>query len=344
MKELKRLVLHIVLLVVAVGFAWAQAQPDAEGPAAPKPGEVDVWGGSPADITSIRLENDRMVVVLEGKKDDRGQWFTGHVTPVDKHDEHEEPEPDAGAKKPHGHGHGTSKVTEARFVSVSVAEKLAEKLAPLRAKRAIGEVSGEREKAFGLHEPKATLEVSLSGKSHKLAVGGPTPGSGQRYVRDEATRQVYVIDASIVRDLEGGSSRLSERNLHGWKKHESEKAEVIAGEKSRSLVRSGTEGRRFWADAAAPDANDETAANWLAKVDRLRPVSYVEKLPEGAEKVVRIDYVGKSGKLGFIELHRAAGDGDKADYFVTSEQLRMQAKVAASLGEQVAEDLASLLP
>jgi hypothetical protein len=320
---------------------------------------VDLWGGSPEQVTSIRLTNDRMVVELAGNKDGEGQWFAGHVKPVAKADAPEPPEPpDAGAddphaKDPHGHGkdpHGHGKkppstsVKEARFVSVSVAEKLAEKLAPLRAKRAIGEVSGEREKAFGLDKPKGTLEVTVAGKSHKLVVGGPTPGSGQRYVRDESNKQVYVIDASIIRDLEGGSSRLSERNLHGWKKHESEKAEVIAGDKTRSLVRSGTEGRRFWADAASPDANDETAANWLAKVDRLRPVSYVEKLPEGAEKVLRIEYHGKSGKLGFVELHRAAGDGDKADYYVSSEQLRMKAKVAASLGEQVAEDLASLLP
>ena len=109
----------------------------------------------------------------------------------------------------------------------------------------------------------------------------------------------------------------------------------------RKLIRAGTEGRRFWADASAPDVNDETAANWLKKVERLRPVKFADKLPDGATKIVRIDLAGAGGELGFVEVHHVAGDKD--EYFISTEQLRLPASVAATVGEQVRDDLGSVL-
>ena len=53
MKEFRRLGIHLVLLVIAVVAAYAHAAPDEEGVAPPKEGEVDVWGGKPADIVKV---------------------------------------------------------------------------------------------------------------------------------------------------------------------------------------------------------------------------------------------------------------------------------------------------
>src|SRR5690606_11453776 len=116
-----------------------------------------------------------------------------------------------------------------------------------------------------------------------FVIGGPTPGAADRYVRYKKDNLVYVIDATVVRNMQGGAPLLAERQQHTFKMADVDAAEVQGGEVSRSLVRGGTAGRRFWAAADNPAVNDETAGNWLGKLDNLRPLpnGFVEQLPEG---------------------------------------------------------------
>jgi hypothetical protein len=339
MKEFKRLGVHVLLLLLAAVAAFVNAQPD-EGAVEPlKPGEVDVWGGSHDDVTRVIFEGKTKVVSLERQKDQRGNWYLGKVEPSEKQAEEPEKKPDAGP-----HSRPPKKVEPATFVSIKVGEKIAKAVAPLRAKRAIGEIAPDREKVFGLERPKGTLTVEIGDKKHVLIIGGPTPGSGSRYVRHAETKLVYVVDAEAFRDIEGGASRLSERSTHEWKFSEVEKATVLAGDKRRDLVRSGTEGRRFWADESSQDVNDETSNNWLRKVQNLRPVKYLEKLPEGAEKIVRVEYATKGDKLGWMDLYRFRGKDDKDEFLLSSEHLRLFGTVAKTLAEQVRDDMPSLFP
>ncbi len=332
MKEIRRLWLHLLLLLIAVVAAYWQSRPSDEAARPLEPGEVELWGGSPKDIKRVSYETKRQVVTLEQQQDDQGHWYRGKIEPVE---EKPDDKPDAGPprKRP--------PVKPASFVSVKAMERIGELLAPMRAKRAIGEVAEDREKAFGLDEPAGTLHVEIGAKKHSLIIGKKTPGSASRYVRDVHTKNVYLITAETVRDLEGGATRLSERSLHSWKQSEVDRVTVIDGKQVRDIIRSGTAGRRFFADPAAPDVNDETAGNWLSKVGRLRPVRFIEALPEGATKVARIEYRAKDDSLGFIELFRHESD-DKDEFFVTSEYLRLHATVAKTMGEQVADDLPSV--
>lgn len=334
MKELRRLTLHIVLLIVAATAAFVKSRPEDEADRPLEPGEVELWGGSPEELARVRYEGDRKIVRLDKKKDDSGVWYEGHVEPAA--DQPDEPaEPDAG---PH---HARRQVDPETFVSVSVAEKLVESLAPMRAKRAIGEVADDRAEAFGLDDPEGTLAIEIGDKRHELIIGAAAPGTGDRYVRYKKDNLVYVIDASIIRDLQGGSGRLSERQQHEFKIADVQRASIITDGDSRDVIRSGTEGRRFWADPEAPDVNAETVGNWLTKVQRLRPIKFVDALPEGASRVVRVEYRDTKERLGFLELY--AHSGDKDEYFVLTDQLRLPATVAKTVGEQVQDDLGSVL-
>ena len=347
MKEVKKLSVHIVLLLVAATAAFLQTRPDDDAPAAIKPGEVELWGGTPKDIKLIRYKNKKLIVMLEGKSDAAGQWFLGHVEPNPdaSGDEEQVDEEPKNPHNPHAKKSKPAKVEPATFAAVTTAEKLAKKLAPFRAKRAIGEIDKEREEVYGLHEPEGWLTVEVLGKKHELTIGGPAPGTGDRYARDDVSGIVYVIDATIVRELQSGSGRLKERKLHGWKAADVQRAEIISTIGTRTAVRSGTKGRRFWADPSAPDTNDETVKNWLAKVDRLSASKYIDKRPDGAERIMRIEYHGEGKRLGHVELHRLKGEGDEKDtYIVTSEQLRLYAEVARQLAEQVADDMPSVFP
>src|SRR6185369_2671831 len=132
-------------------------------------------------------------------------------------------------------------------------------------------------------------------------LGGPTPGGGDRYVKDAASGEAYVLKGEAIRNLEGADSMMVEREVHEWKDADVTVAKVIAGGKSRELVRGGTEAKRFWADAASRDTNDETLGNWMNKLERLRPSEYLPTPPEGRETVVRIEYTGNK-PLGWIEI------------------------------------------
>ncbi|MEM1029756.1 MAG: DUF4340 domain-containing protein [Myxococcota bacterium] len=352
MNALRRLLVHIVLLFAAAGFAYVQSRPDDPLDVPLKPGEVDLWGGKPEDVTRVELTDERQVVTVERKTDDTGDYFAGRVAPVDA------PAPDAASSATAAASSSASAsaapppspppprpVKPARFVSVKVASTVMEKLAPLRAKRSIGDVAPDQAAAFGLEDPAGRLVIDVAGVKHAFALGSPTPGAANRYVRYEKDNRVYVIDASVVRDLQGGAGRLAERQQHAWKMAEVDAITVTGGEGTspRELIRSGPEGRRFWADASAPETNDETAGNWLGKVQRLRPVTYREQLPAGAARVVRVAYRGEGGKqLGFLELHRA-DDGEAPTFFIVTEHTREPTEVATATAEQVRDDLASLL-
>lgn len=346
MKELRRFWLHVLLLLVAGTLAFVQSRPDEDRKRPLEPGEVELWGGSADSITRVVYSGERKIVTLAAEEDEEGRWFRGSVQPAPEEAEPEEDEPeDAGVdagRRPR-RPRPPVPIEPATFAAVDLAGKLADKLAPLRAKRTVGEVGPDRLEIYGLDDPEGTLAVEFGDYKKELVIGKTTPGGGDRYVRVTATGVVYVIDNAIVRDLSGGDVRLSERKLHEWNAAEAQQAVILADDKERRLVRSGTEGRRFWADGATPDKNDETAANWLQKVQRLRPTKYVDELPEDASKFVRIEYRSEDGPIGFTELYRRIV-GEKDEYLVTSERLRMFATVPESLGEQLEEDLASVMP
>jgi hypothetical protein len=172
-------------------------------------------------------------------------------------------------------------------------------------------------------------------------IGGPTPGGSDRYIRDTSSHEVYVMKGDLFRDLDSPETHLLERELHAWKETDVRKAHITAGSKSRDLVRGGGEGKRFWADPATSEQNDETAGNWMSKVDRLHPTEYVVSAPAEKVTVARIEYTG-GASLGWLEIAKAPGANGKSDYFVQTERTRLLGKVPPALAEQVEQDVGSI--
>ena len=303
---------------LALGLSWRGTKLDA----APR-GSVVVWTGRADALTQVVFEDDKRKVVLDAKSDAHGRFFVGSVT--------------------RSAAEGTQP-KEARFVSVGPAQKLAEQLATLKAYRTLGKVAPERAGELGFEAGAATLTVSLGGTERKLVVGGTTPGGGDRYVKDAASGEVWAVEGDVFKDLELGEARLAERDLHEWKESEADKARLTAAGKVRDAVQGGAvEGKRFWADAAAASAADETIGNFMAKLDKLKPTDLVEALPAGAELLLHVEYSAGSKAVGFLDVHKAAGEGGKAAYYVVSERTRWFGKVPSTAGEQVEQDLPSVV-
>jgi hypothetical protein len=328
---------HLVLLAIAASASisvWTRDKKPVVNV-----GEVTVWNARAADVRRIAFESKSKKVSLEARNDAQGRWFYGVS-------ETQSPQmPDAGAPAP-------AKV--ASFVSVTQGNKVADSFAPLKALREVGKIGDDRAAEFGLKEPDGSLSVAIGGSERKLTIGAHTPGGGDRYVRDDGSSIVYVVKGDVTRDLESGDSALSEREAHGFKDVDLESVRILARGKSREVLRRGPESKRIWADPSAPDKADETVSNWISKVDRLRPVEYLREQPNSPEPVVRIDYKVKGVSGAFLEVAKVpstppppvpnqTASAPKNDYIARTERTRQWAKVNGPVGEQVEQDLGSIL-
>ena len=328
--------IHAGLAVASAALALGVWTRDKQPKALAK-GDVTVWQARPADVERLVYEGKKKRLELTAKKDDLGRYFVGAV---EKDKPAPRVDPDAGAPEP-----AAADRTVTGLVSIGPAEKLLDLLAPLRALRSVGQVPADREAEFGLAEPEGTLTLTIKGADRRLVFGGPTPGGGDRYARDPQSGEVYVVKSDIFRNVDTPESSLQERDLHEWKDIEVVSARLTAGGKTRTIVRGGTEQKRFWADETAKDTPDETLGNWMAKVDRLRPTEFPQTAPDPKETVVRIDYAGSAGPLGYIEVVRGpASDTGKPQYFVVTERTRLHGKVTGTAAEQVEQDIATLVP
>jgi hypothetical protein len=337
---MKGLIIHAALFVVGAASAFSIWSRDEAAQGSKDEQTFEVWAGSPDSLSRLSFEAKNRKVILDRKEDALGGYYVGVV---DKED--------APRTDPHASPHAPPKPEPAtpgkkstvRFVSVKSSKELAEKLAPLKALRKIGKIENNRAAEFGFDEPQGTLKLKLAGKDHTLVIGGATPGSREHYAKEQETGLVYAITSDITQMLLAAESRLVERELHGFEETEVARVKISRGGKSREIV-TMEDKKDGWADAASPTKVDETARNWMTKVSRLRVMEYVEK-PEPAPRpenlVVRLDYFDKKKSLGFLELYSLPGE--KKNYVARSEYGRWYVTILASAGEQVDQDVASVL-
>jgi hypothetical protein len=347
MIALKSLAVHGALLVAA-GILAITAWTEEDTPVTETRETIEVWGGNADAVQSVRFTADKRAVELVAHKDSTGRYYVGTV---EKEVTRRVPLPGAGDAGAAGGDAGaapemkteTAKEKQ-RFVAVKEANELVGKLAPMMALRRVGKIEASRAEEFGFKQPAGTLTVNLDGKKRQLVIGGTTPGGGDRYARDAETQEVYALSGETVRSLEFAESRLIERDLHGFPMEEVGRASIHKGQASRTLV--PVEGKKdAWADAASPTKLDETAGNWMSKVSRLRVMEYVEKPPTplGPQHLVtRVAYFDGKKPIGYLELYKAR-EGEADSYFIKSEHTRWYARVLKSSGEQVEQDLGSVL-
>lgn len=351
----KGITFHGSVLVVASALAfWVWTR--QEKPTDQAVGDVVVWDGSAKDVQTIAFDAEDRKVRLEARRDALGAWYVGSVErDVPTGPPPRPPQPGAAPPpKP------PTKHESLRFVAVKDAGKLAEGLAPLHALRRIGKIDTKRAAEFGFDKLQGTLKVKLRGQEHVLEFGGTAPGAMDRYVREKGTGEAYAIPGDLASQIMYADSRLVERNAHDWEMKDITRIHIEKAGKSRDLV--PVEGKPdSWADPLTPAKVDETAGNWMSKLDRLHVQDYVEQpaAPLNAgNQVVRVEYFVKTKSVGYFEVYKqpASKDDNRSDdkpeskdekpgfdYLAKTEFTRWPFKVFKSSAEQVEQDLGSIL-
>jgi len=326
MKSSARIWMHVGLLLVAGALGWQMSGRTDEASNSTT-STTDLWKVGVDTIRSVAFDSNDHHLLIEPKKDKAGLYSVVTSTTTSG------PESlDAGLS-------AAPKPQVKRYISVDAASKMLENLAQFKVVRTIGKLDKARFAEFGLDKPKGTLKIDFVGGPRMLTVGASTPGGGNYYVRDDQSGLVQVAVGDPIMTLEYADARMSERDLHGFKTDDPVRIAVQAGGKRRQLVR--VPGKpNAWADAATPNAEDETASNWVNKVAQFHVSAYFERFQTTPTPIFRVEYGDAKNELGYLELFRVAENNESPKYVARTERSRWYAEVVKSQAEQVEKDLA----
>ncbi len=290
--------------------------------------EVTVFECRPRDLSAVSLALDDKDIHVELTRD--GDELDAWVV-IERH-----PERGEGSRE--------------RFAATDAIDQVLEQLAPLRARRSLGELGPEQLAEIGLDEPEGTLTLRCGDREESFTIGGRAYGSGDRYAR--AGDAVYLIGDERLEPIESAELRLMERRLHTFEWTEIAAVEVDAFERHKRLLQRNRldEASAQWVDAERPDTRNELFGNWLGAYPRLRVQRYLEGEPgsdlEGdapaPTSVMRLTFEGEGGEeLGRLELSRV--DASPAAYYARTETTRGWVRVPPSVAQAFEDDARPVL-
>jgi len=348
---MKAVLVHGLLALfglIAAYQTWTRGEED-ELP----PGEVTAVECDTAAFVSLSLQSKNKKVVVEPKKSAKSEsyWFTIETSKPKKaaSGEQAESKQNDSEKK----SEKDKRVEQERFLANDGFSDLLKWLVPLRAIRGFGKNSRELDKEFESKEEQSALTLTCGAEKHSFQVGSRTYGTGARYVRNKATNEIFLLPGDVIRDLQSAKYKFMQRQLHGFKINEIDKARVEAQAKTRTLVQRDRQDPKsaVWVDAAQPDRRNELYGNWFSQVAKLsaskylttgeQPGSDLEKTVGDVEPLLKIAYSQRGQPLGWIEMVRV--NAEEEYYYARTETTETWVAVPRSVAKLVAQDVAMVV-
>lgn len=188
------------------------------------------------------------------------------------------------------------------------AKQLFDKLAPLRATRALGKVGEEQWAGMGLKEPEGTLRLRFGERERTLHVGAASFGTSNVYLRNE-DGEVFLTAQSNLTPLRHGGNTLLDKSLVALPLESIERVVISTPGQAREVVQrfANERAKAFYADPAEPDAKLEELSRWLDRVLKLRAVEVVATEPTGAP-ALEVEIRAAHGKSAKLQLWPPADD------------------------------------
>ncbi|MBL9037189.1 MAG: DUF4340 domain-containing protein [Archangium sp.] len=197
------------------------------------------------------------------------------------------------------------------------ADNLYGRFAPLEATRALGVLPAEKltELGFGA-DGERSLTVTVSGTARTFAVAKAISGVIGAYLKDAKSNEVYLLQGSLLGELDPTSQSLIDRRLHAFKQADFDRFTLSIEGKKAEFVSSNAEIPQTAkvARAATPDKPDELVKNWHDKVWNRLVVTEVlgrGEAPRAGEPTVqlRLDYTSRGSEKGWLEWGQDAKGG-----------------------------------
>ena len=395
---MKGVIIHGVLLAVMLVYGyrtWTR-----EDTMEPTTGTVVVWNRAIGEIQSVQYQSPRRSVKIERRGEGPGAYWWGIEARTDKRtkptpnpavvsDAGAAAAPAAGADAgvaaaPAAGGDAgvagdggaaaaptpaPAAVEEEIITNVSefpigpTGDDLIKSVASMRAVRALKALTEETKKEYGLELGDTSFAVVFKNGTKTFIIGNKVSGGKERYALDPDSNIGYVVSGTFIEPMENVTQlRLSDPK--GFDAAELATVDIKAGDKTRTakrVTKSDEKGAqtKTWADAKTGKA-DQTMANFIDNVDRLRPSQFDQTLKVADLKlVVELTYKDERGrKLATLSLYKREKVGELptgesvdptkppptvSEYFVVSEKTRVPGMVAKAGSERIEQDIATLL-
>ncbi len=235
--------------------------------------------------------------------------------------------------------------TEKAFRGNETCDKVLGRFAPMRALRVFGDLSADKIAEMELDEPEASLAITSAKGERVFDVGGRCYGSNNYYLRERDTGRVLLVEARMIGDIKGGSTRLMESQLQTFKKDEVERAVVATASGSREFLHQNRDDTKlaFWADASEPNRTADAADAWLDRIFRMRALQYFGAPPQGLAPAARVSFLDRDSEIGFAEIGTAEGEDGQTIFVVRTENTMEWVKVSDRMGEETVEQVGEVV-
>jgi len=353
---MRQVIIYATLLIALLLGAWARwtadPTPDADG-------KVVLLAGDADQIDSIVWKSDDDSATVTSKTDEHGSYLWVRTVKWDQRRVPPTPAAQAGDRDKDGGPlpptdvQGTTERIERKSVfkaGVKGGDLLAD-FSPLYALRRFDNIDADKLSAFGLDEPKESIALTRRGTTTTLSIGGEAYGTKDRYVQDQGTGHVYLVDDQLLKTLQYAKTRLPDRSLFSIERAkvqsatiQSQMADHPASIDARQLNSDDVK-KASWVRADAAEGEvDEQLTTWLDKALKLKGTTYVDPDADDgpADLQPRFSLTLQPQGKDLPETLEVLQDGPKGDYYGRSEHTRGLLKLLRSPTRAVVDDIVAL--
>ena len=248
------------ILILSLGLAsqqWTKKPSRLSGE------EVFVLYGEEATLESIVWDSEKDRTELSFRSDARGSYIWAEYT--DKKNE---------------------KTPKREFKVGEKGKKLVENLSPLIAIRHLKDVSPEKQKEIGLHDPKTTMSIVRKGKETIFSVGGEAYGTKDIYVQNTQSKEIFLLDDTKLRTLKSARTQLPDKRVTDLTAKEINKLTINASleQESKTIVvehKNKEDAKQSrWIRLDNPDGDNKQLTNWITQFLRNKSREYASNIEE----------------------------------------------------------------
>lgn len=352
------LMVNGILLAGGLGLAYWASIPaeDDQGQ------KVDVISIDAKTITGLKLTGPEVTVSADRRPDGDRFWITHFRT--------EKPKEEKKPESPHNMGGGDGEAdieneetpdapdamaagavpstkTE-RLLGNDKFDELIKSFSPLKAERIIGPIKEDQYDEFGLDGLKFKFVINQDGgKANYFYLGKKSYGSQNRFVMEtdesgKAGRVILISDQGLD-NFEKANLRLHDRRIINVPLEEVTKAEVKYGTVQKKLAHTQKDksGEPLWSDDEEGGAAKPSYAAWMDKFSKLRLAGYADEEQEkqlaGTEPFLELVFEKNGNVVERVVFRKLVGEKDQ--YFVYSEFLKVNALIVNNRAEPLEKDL-----